>query len=94
MTLSVKGVDLILFVVVEALVWEVLLGALQDFLLDFANNALFGGVVDEMIVGEGRVVEKLNKYLVIGYESASDEWVWETLVAHGVIVEPKKLVDI
>jgi hypothetical protein len=48
LALSVKTVDLIPLIVVEALVRKVLFGTVQNLLLRFPNNSSLGQIIDEV----------------------------------------------
>ena len=93
MALAVERVNFILLVVVETLVREVLLGASKNATADFASLPFFK-VVDEVVVGEAVVVEQVDEDLLGVQERAGDEWVWERLVAHRVVVYAADLVDV
>ena len=84
--MSVEAVDFISLFVVETLVREVLFGAGQNEAYNFALNLLGFKVVQEMVVGESGVVEKLHVNDIIGDEATVDERVREGLDAHGVVV--------
>ena len=84
--MSVEAVDFISLFVVETLVREVLFGAGQNEAYNLALNLLGFKVVQEMVVGESGVVEKLHVNDIIGDEATVDERVRESLDAHGVVV--------
>lgn len=86
LALSVEAVDFISLFVVETLVREVLFGAGQNEAYNLALNLLGFKVVQEMVVGESGVVEKLHVNDIIGDEATVDERVREGLDAHGVVV--------
>ena len=92
--MSIKTIDFFFFFVEEALVREVLLCANHYLFYFVAYHALVLDVVDEMNVFQLSVCEEIDVDGIVGEESASDEGVWEGLVAHGVIVDAYKLVDV
>lgn len=51
-------------------------------------------IINEVVVGEAVVVEKLNKDSIIGDEGAGDERVRESLDWHRVVVDAERLIDV
>ena len=94
MSLSIETVDLISFLVVEGLVWEVLLCALHDKLILLSFYAFVWDVINEMDVLQFMIQEQVNEDEIVSDVSASNEWIREGLIAHGVIVVSTELVEI
>jgi hypothetical protein len=86
LSLSVETVNLVSFFIVEALVWEVLLCAIQNLGDDVTLDFLILQVVKEMVMGASSVVEKLNINHIICNKAAVDEGVRESLDAHCMVI--------
>jgi len=71
--LSVETIDLVSLLIVEALVWEVLLGAGKNQGDNISLNLMGLKVVQEVVMGAGGVVEQLHIYNVVGHKAAVDE---------------------
>ena len=78
----------------ETLVWEILGGTLHLSGVIVALDFLFGVVIDEVVMGQIVVVEKLHENSVVVNEGASAEWVCEALDWHGVVVNADSCVDV
>jgi hypothetical protein len=87
LSLSVEAIDLISLIIVEALVWEVLLGAGHNHGNYLALDLLGLQVVEEVIMGAGGIVEQLHVDSIVGHEAAVDERIRECLDTHSVVVE-------
>jgi len=55
---------------------------------------LKGSVIVEVIVGEGIVVEQVDKDFMVIYKSNGDVGVWKSLDRHRPVVNTDELVDI
>tara|TARA_B110001450_G_scaffold249851_1_gene267745 strand:+ start:244 stop:765 length:522 start_codon:yes stop_codon:yes gene_type:complete len=94
LTLSIETVDFLFVLIEEALVREVLLCA-NHYLLHFiSNHALVLNVIDEMDVFQFSIRKQVDVNRFVGEESTCDEWVWERLVTHCVIVNSNQFVDV
>ena len=95
--LSIENVYLILFGIIKAFLWEILLRAFQllrDKVAFFVADEMPGhDVVDEMVVGQRVVMEKADKDQGVGQKATSNERVRKCLDAHRVIIKPNNLID-
>ena len=81
-----KAINLVSFLVVETLVWEVLLCASQDLGNNFSYDDLLLKIIKEVIVSDRGIMEKLDVDDVIGNETAVNKWIRESLDAHCVVI--------
>tara|TARA_B110000285_G_C15064830_1_gene584499 strand:+ start:904 stop:1167 length:264 start_codon:yes stop_codon:yes gene_type:complete len=87
--LSIKGVDLIVLRVVEAFRREVLRRTQTLHTeLGVANDPLLFPVVEEVVMLDQFVMEQIDEKQVVVDEAAVDEWVWEVVDRHRVVVKP------
>lgn len=94
LALSVEAVDFLHLVVVEGLVGEVCLVALQLLLVRLTNNIVEVQIIQEVIVSPGEVVEQTNEECVLVNEDAVHEGLREGVVAHGAGVDAQDLVHL
>jgi hypothetical protein len=86
LTLAIEGVNLIVVGIIETLLWEILLVAIHD--QGGVSKDLPGGpLVEEMMMGQGRIVEQVHVHQVVIDEGASDEWIREVVDRHRVVVQ-------
>ena len=94
LTLSIEGVDHVLFVIVETFVWEVLRVAVHLLGENISDDLTLGVVIYKMIVHKLVVVENLNEQELIGNERACAERIRESLDWHGEVIDAQSLVDV
>ena len=85
MALSIEGVDLVVFRIVEALHWEVFRVRFY-WDLGLLGYGLCYRVVEEVVMFDIFVVEKVYEDKVVGNEAASDERIWKVVDRHGMVV--------
>ena len=92
-TLSVEGVHLIVVRVVEALLREVFAVAIHHNLC-VVQNLLFCDFIEEMVMSQCSIVEEVHVQQVVLDEHTGDEWIWEVVDWHRVVVQAKSIVDV
>jgi hypothetical protein len=91
--LSIKGVDLIVLLVVEAFCREILWGTF-DVKNGMTNNSLLFPIVEEVMMLDILVVEQIDEEQVIVDEGTVNEWVGKVVDRHRVVVQTKGFVDV
>ena len=95
LTSTIKAINLIFFIVVEALVGKVLLLKSCDHLLKwFTFHLASFQVPQEMVMRKRWNIVELDEDEIIVNEATGDEWIWKAINWHGMIVYLHKLIDI
>jgi hypothetical protein len=94
LTLPVEKVDFIQVLIVETLVRKVLLVAVHLRLDDLTDHLFLLNIVDEVIVGKCKVMEKANKHFLVSYKTADYIRVREILICHGPVIYAYELINV
>ena len=106
LSLTIDAENLVPLLTVKALVWKILhaclhlpcdrrIGKLDPMFVKLrdSHHLSLGDIPQEVVVRQGISVEECNEDQVVSGEAAGDEWVWEDVDRHGVVIQAKKLIE-
>jgi hypothetical protein len=92
LSLAVKNVNFVIFVVVEAFLGEVCGDAVYLFDNNFSMSSRLN-IPYKMVVHLCKVIEKIDKNLIFRYKTTGDKWVTKFIIWHCKIIEVEHRVE-
>ena len=94
LTLSVEGVDYLIFIIIKTFVWKVFLSAAQLKRIRLTLHCSNGAVIYKVVMGQVVVVEELHEEFVVRNKGTSNERISKPLNRHREVVDTEQPIHI